>query len=431
MSRRGWQFSGADAALWLGAVAIWWCTVLPGTAARGDETLTVDECVRLALARSPAARAAVFEVEAAAARVRGAHAAYAPRVLAQGDYGRSEGFNETVTNGGLTDALMTLEVTLLDGGLRDAQLAAARARLRSASALEQQRRADVVLAVRSGYFAALAARAEAAIQQDKLRTLRDSVALLQRQEDLGLVPYNDVLRAQLEVETAQAAQREAAMRLRARQAEVAALAGIEIPDPALVEPALMPMVQATDEMIDASPVMLDAQATVAAAQREVDAARSEGRAHMTLTANAGALGVRPGPTFQNDGGGQFLFGVTVPLYDNGTVSARVAAAAAAANGAQAQLAQARQTLIIALARAGAEAHRAQADFTAWQGAVPRAAENFQLLRARYVGGGNVRLLEVIDALSQYVDARLNVPHAQLAYRTAIATHQQILGEVPP
>src|SRR5207237_663068 len=113
------------------------CT--PATA----QTRSVEDCCRLALARSPATQAAQFDVAAATARVRAARAAYAPRLLAEAQYGRSQGFDEVVTNGGSTAALLTLETVLLDGGLRDAQFAAARARLWSATAQEQQRRADV------------------------------------------------------------------------------------------------------------------------------------------------------------------------------------------------------------------------------------------------------------------------------------------------
>ena len=103
---------------------------------RLSETVTVTDCVRLALARSPGARAAGFDVSAASERVQAARGAYAPRLSAQAEYGRAEGFDEAVTNGGSTAALLTFEATLLDGGLRDAQCAAARARLRSAAALE-------------------------------------------------------------------------------------------------------------------------------------------------------------------------------------------------------------------------------------------------------------------------------------------------------
>src|SRR5438105_3719675 len=96
-------------------------TLQAGTVIAAADTLTIDDCVRLALARSPAAQAAGFDVDAATWRVRAARAAYAPRLFAAGEYGRSQGFDEVVTNGGSTAALLTMEATLLDGGLRDAQ----------------------------------------------------------------------------------------------------------------------------------------------------------------------------------------------------------------------------------------------------------------------------------------------------------------------
>ena len=185
------------------------CSLVLSAAAANAEVLTVRDCVRLALARSPAAQAAAFEVDAASARVRAARAAYAPQLKVEAEYGRSQGFDEVVTNGGSTAVLLTLETKLLDGGWRDAQLAAAAARLRSAAAVDQQRRADVALAVRTAYFAAVAARTATAIHDDNVRRLDAYAGLLQRQVDLGLAPYNDVLRAQLATETARAARRAA------------------------------------------------------------------------------------------------------------------------------------------------------------------------------------------------------------------------------
>ena len=78
-----------------------------------------------------------------------------------------------------------------------------------------------------------------------------------------------------------------------------------------------------------------------------------------------------------------------------------------------------------------DARRAEADLTAWQGAVPRATENFELMRARYFGGGNVRLLEVLDALTQSVDAQLAVQRATFAGRLVVAKQQQLVGEATP
>ncbi len=51
------------------------------------------------------------------------------------------------------------------------------------------------------------------------------------------------------------------------------------------------------------------------------------------------------------------------------------------------------------------------------------------MRARYFGGGNVRLLEVLDALAQYVDIQIAVQRALLASRLVAAKQRQLIGEV--
>jgi outer membrane protein TolC len=297
--------------------------------------------------------------------------------------------------------------------------------------LEQQRRADVAFAVRAAYVTAGAAHAEATVQQGTLQTLHDYESLLQRQERLGLVTRNDTLRARLAADIAAAAERAAVAERDAALSELSTLTGVALATDSLVEPATAHFIPADTTAIEASPVLIDAQAAVEAARRDADAVRSEWRSHLQLTASGGALGVVPERTFRDNGGGQFLFGFSVPLYDGGATTARVAAAAAAADSAAALLRESRQTLTTALARVAVEARRAEADLAAWHSAVPRAAENFELMRARYFGGGNVRLLEVLDALTQYVDAQLAVQRAVFADRIVVAKQQQLIGEMTP
>jgi outer membrane protein TolC len=212
--------------------------------------------------------------------------------------------------------------------------------------------------------------------------------------------------------------------------ELELLTDVAVDAASLIEPEAVAWVPVTDDAIDTSAVLTDARAAVEAARREADAARSEWRGQVTLTASGGALGVEPGPTFRDHGGGEFLVGVTVPLYDGGATPARIVAAVAAANSAEAALEQSRQTLRIALARMRVDARRAETDLTAARRAVPQADEDFQLMRARYLGGGNVRLLEVLDALTQSVESHLAVPRALLAYRLAVASADQLLGANP-
>jgi outer membrane protein TolC len=78
-----------------------------------------------------------------------------------------------------------------------------------------------------------------------------------------------------------------------------------------------------------------------------------------------------------------------------------------------------------------DAARAKADLEAARNALPLSQENLELMRARHAGGGDVRLLELLDALTEQVNARLEVSHAMLAYRLAAARSAKLLGEPTP
>jgi outer membrane protein len=393
------------------------------------ETVTIEECGRRALARSAAIRAAGFEAAAAAAHVREARAAYAPRLEVHSEYGRAEGFDEAVTNGGSTAAIVRLEATLLDGGVRYATVAGAEAQARAASAVERQRRADLLLAVRSAYFQALAAAREREVHEAAVARLDGYLLVLGRQVKLGIAGENDVMRAKLAIHAERTALRAAERDLTEARAALASLADVDTAA-VLIEPVSKAARGASDG-VETSPLLGEARAQLAVAERGAEALRAERAGEVTASAEAGALGVRPSQTFEHDAGGQFLVGYTLPLFDGGVRASRLAAARAAIEGARAKVEEVARTLRLSWARADAEARRAEGDAAAAREAAATAEENFQLMRARHAGGGNVRLLELLDALTQATEARLGESKALLDYRIAVATQAELLGEVDP
>ena len=174
--------------------------------------------MRLALARAPSTQAAAADLDAAQARVRAARAAYWPRLLGQAQYGHAEGYDEAITNGGVTALGVAVEAPLLDGGLRAAELAAARARVTSARALAQPtRRPTSPSPCAAPTSPPWPRRPTRTIYADAADALADYLALLQRQVDLGLAPSSDVPRAELALETARSAVRAADVGPRARR----------------------------------------------------------------------------------------------------------------------------------------------------------------------------------------------------------------------
>lgn len=399
--------------------------------AAAAQPLSMEECVRLALARAPSGQVAAAELEAAQARVRAARAAYWPKLSGLAQYGHAGGYDQAITNGGVTALGVAVDTPLLDGGLRAAELAAARARVRSARAQARQRQADVAFAVRSTYAAALAERDTAAIYDRAAAALDAYRTLLLRQVELGLAPASDVPRASLALETARSAARAATAALGAVIVELSVLTGASVDATGLVDTADPALPGNAADGIDDSPLLADARASADAARHDAEAVRSEGAAHLAINADGGFLGVNPIPTFRDNAGGEFLLGFTIPLFDGGAIAARSAAATAVSASAAATVAQVRETLTIALTHARADAQRADADAAAWTALQPATDDALLLMRARYFGGGAATLVDVLDALDQTVASRIAVVQARLAALVAVATIDQLLGRSAP
>ena len=244
---------------------------------------------------------------------------------------------------------------------------------------------------------------------------------------MGLAAHDEVLRAELAVKDAETTRRAAATELSTALQELSSLTGSPFDAAALVEPAVTRPASATPEVIDAAPIVADARAAVEAARREADAVRSEQRGQLKLTADAGALGVPFVSTFRDHGGGSSCSGSPCPsstaAYGPGVWRLRWLALMLLPRRWRSRAGPSSSASSAPVPRPSAP----RPNVAAAQRAVPLATEQLQLLRARYLGGGNVRLLEVLDALTQHVEARLGVPRAQRAYRLAVATEEQLLG----
>jgi outer membrane protein TolC len=427
---KGWLRGTAPARL-RRSVSLSLAAVLTIAGGARAATVTLEECARRAIERSAGVRAADFDVVSADAGVRAARASYLPRLEAHSEYGRSQGFDAAVTNGGSTAALLRLEATLLDGGRRRAELAGAEARVRAAAAVEAQRRADLLFEVRSAYFRALAADRGGEIHIEATKALEGDLRVLGAQAAAGVIPENDVLRAELALAAERTAERAERTDSDEARATLSSLTGVDLSAATLAEPPDGASPAPAEASLDSSPLLAEARAAVAAAEHGADMVRSERAGQLTLSAEGGALGVRPGDTFEHDAGGQFLVGFTLPVFDGGVRDAHLAAALAELEKARASLDEVSRTLRLSWTHAAAEAQRAERDHATARDSAVIARRHFELMRARHVGGGNVRLLEVLDALAQYVDARLGESRALLSGRIARATGAQVLGEVSP
>jgi len=394
------------------------------------EPVTVADCVRLALGRSPSVQASGSTAEAARMRMLAARGAFLPALSAEAEYGKSSGYDVAVTNGGSTKAVVKIDATLLDRGTRLAALSAARARVEGAAQSEREERAAVAFSVREAYFTALAAAEAIAVRDEALSTLGLDIDFLDRQQRSGLVPPNAVLRARLTRETTETARRASVGELDSSRAALSVVTGIDETALSLVDPGEPAAAPDLAGGVEDVPAVAAARTAVEAAKHEAEAVERERWGKLTVSADAGALGVEPTTTFRDDRGAEFLLGVRVPLLD-AVASANLAAARADLRATEAALERAREAARLDVVQLGQELARTRADLEAARRALPLSAENLELMRARHAGGGDVRLLELLDALGEHVNARLEVSRALLAHRLARARAAKLFGDSTP
>lgn len=175
--------------------------------------LSLDGCVRIALADNPMAQASSEGVAAAQETVGEAWSGYYPQVGLSAGYRRWE--SHAFLPSGLGGAMgappdtvgptndwgggLVASLTLFDSGRRRAQILGAKARLGASqeelAALEQ----DIALTVHQAFYGLLSAEDALRVAKENLTRAEDHLRLAKERKEAGTAVQADVLRAQVEV----------------------------------------------------------------------------------------------------------------------------------------------------------------------------------------------------------------------------------------
>ena len=208
--------------------------ILAGLALAADASttpLTVDQCLRQALAANPTLEAAGAQLAAAAAASRRARAAYYPMVDLQATYGLTDNppqaFMMSLNQRSLdisdpsvdpnnpddTDNLRlsaTLRWQLYDGGQRRSRYAMANQRTEAASLRHDAACNHLIFEIIRGYYQSLQAMALEHVRSDAVASLATSLRIAEARFAAGAAIRTDVLNLKVKLAGAQAAQIRAA-----------------------------------------------------------------------------------------------------------------------------------------------------------------------------------------------------------------------------
>src|SRR6266851_3222376 len=373
--------------------------------AHAAKAITLDEAVGRALQVAASLESAAALSDLGVARIEEARAPLFPSVSSNGEYFQPSGYDKTISNGGLTQAQLALTYTAFDGGRRSAQLRAARYAAQAAALGIRAAQAQVVFDTTAAYFDLLRGsetQTELAINLSRLEKYVGIVEALQRS---GRAIANDVLTLRV---TRDAAELSLAA---ARQAEAQAsiVLGSMIGD------------------FGQNPAYQAAARQLQAANLAVDAARAERIPNLNLTLTTGWQGINPPKTFGHHFGASYDGVLAVPIFQGGLVRSHIDQALAGERAALAQQKQIELQVKRDLAEVNVRYQSALGQLAILRRSQQSASDAFALDWTRFLGGGNVTVLEVTNAYQQAETLRVARFDQEFNARQAAAQARMILG----
>ena len=390
------------------------------------ETLTLDQAIQSALAFAPTVASAGAQSELSAAMVREARAPLYPSLSVGSEYAQFPGYSIAITNGGLSDAMLALNYTVFDFGRR---MAAARAALYQSEADSfgvHVARAQIIFDTTVAYYDVVRTQEiERELITDEAR-LKRYVAVVKALRTSGRAIANDVLKVQTASNSTGLLRSSAHSNVARAIAVLGAMTGRFGPsDITVAEVSGLPAWPGQD--LSRNPMIEATKRTVASAKSSVQAAERERYPTVKLALTAGWQGINPQHTFTHNAGASYDGLVSMPLFDGGVISAHIDEARAKVAAAQAQERQVELDLRKQLADAELRYRQARDQLAMLTAAEPTAQDNFALTWTRFLGGGNVTLLEVLDAFQQVEQLRLARPDQTFTTRQAAAQGELVLG----
>jgi outer membrane protein TolC len=389
-------------------------------------TLTLADAIQRALEFAPSVAMATATSDMSAARTREMRAPLMPSVSAGAEYYQAPGYAEVITNRGLSSGMLALDYTAFDFGRRLARVRAARYADEAARLGVVAARAQIVFDTKTAFFDLVRAQhtvAELQSNVERLNRYTNTIETLQRS---GRAILNDTLKVRSTRDSGELALADA----RSERRRAALVLGSLIGDFSSTDfelaaaPEILPLAPGD---LAASPTMRAAERAIASAGMQVKAAKAERYPTLQVALTAGYLGVDPADTIDHHLGASYDGVVSVPLFQGGLISSHIDQAMARQMQAVAQAHQAEYLLRRREDDARLRYDKAREALSILARAQPTADDAFSLTWTRFLGGGTVTLLEVLDAYEQAEGLRISRIDQEFAAREAAAESALLYG----
>ncbi|MFA0731224.1 MAG: hypothetical protein LKKZDAJK_002005 [Candidatus Fervidibacter sp.] len=403
--------------------------------------LTLEECVRIAWGGQPQVAVAERNWRVALERVKSVRANLFPQFSAGYQFRRFLS-TRSIFQLGLTrvvaeptefkESSLSLSQLLFDTFQTPLQIRQAKAQANAASFTYERTKADIALQVAQQFFTVLQARAQVRLQERVLERARRLLEAAEAGFKAGTVAHLDVLRARVQVRTAEVDLLSAKNQERVAMLTLRNLMGVgddlvfDIAEPSEEPTAPLPsLTQLLAQAFRQRPEVQEAEWQ----RKSADAARQLARLAMTptLTVN-GSYNRYPTSSRNIDKEWAVNLVVSYPIFDGGRLRAELTTAELQREQAALTLRRTLNDIRLQVEQAYLNLQNARERLAAAQEAVKEASETAHLTEEAYRAGA-ASLLDVLNAQVALAQAETQELQARYDLRRALFALRHAIGEI--
>ena len=411
-------------------------------------TLTLQECIDLALKQNPSILKAKEEIRRMHGVIVEARAPAIPQVTASGQYQHVDKNTIDLQPGGTVfyknqeqpwSALVEVSQLVYSGGRVRAALRAAKLADQIAVLGFQRTVADTVFSVRQSFYRTLLNKAQVEVRDQSVKLLEQQLHDTQSRFDVGAVPQFNVLRAEVELANAKPPLIRAQNDLRLSKEALVKLLAIDSTGPRsdftpiqfdgklVYEHRAWDLASALQQALDQRPELQQAEKQVGVAKAAVTVAFS---GYKPETAVFGNYGWHNNPFSdeldEHRNGWTVGARMTWHIFDGMLTHGRVTQARAQLEQANLDSADMRRQVELEVRQAYSDYLQTLELIEAQKKTTEQAEESLRLAEARFREGAGTQL-DVLSAQTALTDARSNEVQALYDYSIAIATLERVTG----
>ncbi|MDZ7362045.1 MAG: TolC family protein [candidate division KSB1 bacterium] len=387
------------------------------------QTLSLDDCLRLALKKNARLVAAEYDIRAVEQRLKEVGTLRKPSVNlnAGASFAPVTGFDPALTEGGEYAGLIEIKQTLYDGTIRFNRQQTEVNRQQATNA-KIRTAADIRLEVRQAYLDLLNAQRQYRLMQQSIADLQSYLETVRALANGGAVPKTDIMKVEIQLQSEQIALNDLSTAMTAAMTRLLEPLGLPLDTTIAIQDSVT--LPSLPQPFLNNPDLKEFGFVVEAATLDVKLAQKERLPIISAFGNAGAWTSRN--QLLESSSPQVLgyhagIALELPLWNWGATSARIEQKTAELNARRADYETLRRRLAAEYQTNSIQQRTAAEKLNLLQASRQQAQEQYDLLVAQYAGGGT-SALEVLEAhrmllgfvlQEEQTRAGLDLIHAQL------------------